>query len=121
MSQQENPEITLEWDVADRLRKSLRGSGVSVQEMADTLECSRNTVGNYINGRTSPDYPALRLWAMRTGYPIGWLRDGIEPTGTDPDGATSPHVTSGNDVLNATRTAQVIEVRFGHDELPVAV
>lgn len=111
MSQQGGPEITLEWDQADRLRKSLRGSGVSVQEMAEALECSRNTVGNYINGRTAPDYPALRLWAMRTGYPIGWLRDGIEPqTSPDGDGVTSPHVTSGNGLLNAMRTAQVIQL-----------
>ncbi len=115
MSQQSNPGVTLEWDVADRLRKSLRGSGVSVQEMADALECSRNTVGNYINGRTSPDYPAMRLWAMRTGYPIGWLRDGIEPTNTDPDGITSPHVTSGNDVLNGKRNAHVIPLSARRD------
>ncbi len=50
MSQQSNPGVTLEWDVADRLRKSLRGSGVSVQEMADALECSRNTVVTRVPG-----------------------------------------------------------------------
>jgi len=33
----------LEWDVADRLRKSLRASGVGVQVMADYLGMSRNS------------------------------------------------------------------------------
>ena len=35
--------IPLEWDVADRMRKSLRASGVGVQDMADYLGMSRNT------------------------------------------------------------------------------
>lgn len=33
-----------EWDLADRMRKSLRHSGVGVQEMADYLGVARNTV-----------------------------------------------------------------------------
>jgi hypothetical protein len=36
------------WDLADRLRKTLRESGVGVQEMADYLEVSRNTVSAWI-------------------------------------------------------------------------
>lgn len=67
------------WDLADRLRKSLRESGVGVQEMADYLEVSRNTVSAWINGRTPPSGQSIRLWALRTGLPYEWLRDGIEP------------------------------------------
>lgn len=68
-----------EFDMADRLRKSLRVADMSVQEMADYLEVERNTVSRWINGRTNPPAMALRLWAERTGISYGWLRNGEEP------------------------------------------
>jgi transcriptional regulator with XRE-family HTH domain len=48
--------------------------------MADYLEVSRNTVSAWINGRTQPRNRDVRLWALRTGFPYEWVRDGIEPT-----------------------------------------
>lgn len=82
------------WDLSDRLRKSLRHSAVSVQEMAEYLGVSRNTVGNYLSGRTHPDRRTTRLWAIRTGVPLEWLEEGIiAPSGDDPDGGdvVTPH------------------------------
>lgn len=76
------------WDLADRLRKSLRVSGVGVQEMADYLEVSRNTVSAWINGRTPPSGQSIRLWALRTGFPHDWLRDGVEPANGPDDGGS---------------------------------
>lgn len=78
------PNLALDWDLADRLRKSLRVADISVQEMADTLEVSRNTVGNWMSGRRNPSGPYLRVWALRTGVPFRWLRDG-EAVGPDTD------------------------------------
>lgn len=75
-----------EWDLADRLGKSLRVGGLSVQEMADYLEVHRNSVSAWINGRTPPSAQTIRLWAMRTGVPYRWLRDGVAGTGNGPDG-----------------------------------
>lgn len=72
------------WDLPDRMRKGLRHSGVSVQAMAEYLEVSRNTVGNWINGHTSPPATALRLWALRCGVPYEWLKTGQTPDGDDP-------------------------------------
>jgi transcriptional regulator with XRE-family HTH domain len=69
----------LRWDWVDRLNKSLRVSGLKVQEMADFLECSRNTVGNWLNDRATPSPASLQLWAQKTGVPYGWLRDGKLP------------------------------------------
>ena len=63
-----------EWDLGDRLRKSLRAAGVTVQEIADYLEVNRNTVGNWINGRATPSASTIRLWALRCGVPYDWLR-----------------------------------------------
>ena len=78
----------LEPDLADRMRKSLRLSGIGVQEMAGYLEVSRNTVGTWINGRITPSAQTVRLWALRTGVPYEWLRDGKNPRQDDPDGGS---------------------------------
>lgn len=64
------------WDLADRLRKSLREADLGVQDMADYLDVSRNTVSAWINGRTPPSTQSLRLWALRTGLPYEWIKDG---------------------------------------------
>ncbi|WP_052062118.1 helix-turn-helix domain-containing protein [Rhodococcoides fascians] len=67
------------FDLADRLRKSLRVSGMSVQEMGDYLEITRETVGRYMNGHVRVPGPTLRVWAMVTGVPFEWLKDGTVP------------------------------------------
>ncbi|MEX3644501.1 helix-turn-helix domain-containing protein, partial [Mycolicibacterium porcinum] len=74
------------WDLADRLRKSLREANLGVQEMADYLDVSRNTISAWINGRTPPSVQSIRLWALRTGVPYQWLKDGIVRPDDGPDG-----------------------------------
>ncbi len=68
------------WDLPDRMGKALRVARISSQGMADYLGVSRNTVGNYTNGRTRPDKRTLMLWALRTGVPLEWLRSGTAET-----------------------------------------
>jgi len=68
-----DPASVPEWDVADRMRKALRHADVGVQEIADYLGVSRNTVSNWINGRIRPGVRDVRLWALRTGVPYYWL------------------------------------------------
>jgi transcriptional regulator with XRE-family HTH domain len=76
-----------EWDMADRMRKTLRDSGLSVQAIADEFGVSRNTIGSWINGHIVPNPPAIRLWALRFGVPLEWLVDGTTPPEPDgPDG-----------------------------------
>lgn len=72
-----------EWDVADRVRKALRVSGVGVQEIADYLDVDRSTVSTWINGRITPSTQTLRLVALRCGVPYEWLRDGTTASGPD--------------------------------------
>lgn len=70
-----------DWDTADRMRKALRDSGISVQAMADYLGVSRNTVGTWINGRIKPSTQTIRLWSLRCGVSYGWLSgDPTTPT-----------------------------------------
>ncbi|MFC8733617.1 helix-turn-helix domain-containing protein [Luteimicrobium sp. NPDC057192] len=68
------------------MRKALRVADVGVQEMADYLEVSRGAVGNWINGKAKPSPQSVRLWALRTGVPYEWLRDGESPRQGGPDG-----------------------------------
>ena len=75
-----------QFDLADRLRKALRVADVPVQEIADYLGVSRNTVGSWINGRVVPQTAFIRLWAMRTGVPFEWLATGESPHPDNPDG-----------------------------------
>lgn len=78
-----------EFDLADRMRKSLRHADLGVQGMADYLDVTRGTVGNWINGRIHPSTQTLRLWALRTGVPFKWLETGEAPTGDNPGGGES--------------------------------
>jgi transcriptional regulator with XRE-family HTH domain len=68
-----------EFDLADRLRKSLRVSGVSVGSMAKSLGVSRNTVSNWINGRGRPCSDQVTVWAAITDAPANWLETGELP------------------------------------------
>jgi hypothetical protein len=70
----------IRWDLADRMRKSLRVSGVTAGQMADYLDVGGNTVSTWINGHIEPGYAVLRLWSLRTGVPLRWLHHGdMEP------------------------------------------
>ena len=80
--QQTSGRTRFTFDLADRMRKTLRESGASVQEMADYLDVTRGTVSNWINGRIMPGRQTLMLWALATGFPFKWLETGEEP---DPD------------------------------------
>lgn len=66
----------LEFDMADRMRKALRVSGVGVGDAAAALEVSRNTIGAWIGGKHQPRPRDLRAFAQVTGVPIEWLRSG---------------------------------------------
>lgn len=87
----EYPQIP-EFDLADRMRKALRISGLSQEEMADYLGVSRNTVSNWINGHWGkpPRDAYLRLWALRTGVPYEWLKKGKNATAGNGGGSPTP-------------------------------
>jgi transcriptional regulator with XRE-family HTH domain len=62
------------------MRKALRTASLGVNDMADYLEVSRNTVSSWINGRITPSGQTLRLWSLRCGVPLEWLRTGQVPS-----------------------------------------
>jgi hypothetical protein len=63
----------------DRMRKALESNGYSVQEAADYFGVGRNTISNYIHGRTPVPLGTLRLWSMWTSVPLEWLQTGDVP------------------------------------------
>lgn len=102
-----------EFDMADRMRRALRVSGVGVAEMADYLEVSRDTVGNWINGRARPRLRDARLFALKTGFSVTWLAKGLLPdldSNQEPAGIKPERWLS---VVERDRdhTAEIIELR----------
>ena len=87
--------VVPQWDVADRLRKALRQSGLGVQEMADYLGVARTSVSNWINGRIVPSTQTLMLWAMRCGVSYEWLAGGRPPHARAGGVNTAPGVIKG--------------------------
>lgn len=84
MTEQPNQHSIPQWTLGDRLRKSLEHADMTVQDMAEYLETSRNTVGNYIAGRTRVPGVVMRAWAMRTDVPRLWLETGVSPHAPEP-------------------------------------
>lgn len=76
MSEQRTELHIPEWTLGERLEKSLKDAGLTPDDMALEMDVHRNTVGNWISGRTAIKKPALRIWAMRCGVPLEWLRSG---------------------------------------------
>ena len=67
----------------DWMKKSLDAVGLSAKGMAEYLGVEPETVSRWINAKRTPDLRTLRLWAMRTGVPLSYLRTGVLPS--DPD------------------------------------
>lgn len=67
------------FEMRHRLALALEWAHVPVSEMAEELGISRNTVGNYLAGRTVPSRAILRVWSLRCGVPFDWLLTGTIP------------------------------------------
>ncbi len=91
MSEMQEVTFDPQWDVADRLQKALRLAGMSAPEMARFLSVHRNTMNNWLNGKTAPNHRTLLLWSMKTGVPLPWLEGGDEtPTWAPRDSNAQP-------------------------------
>ena len=69
-----------EWDLTDRLRKSLRTAGMNTTDMAEFLGVQRSTINTWTSGRIKPSIATLRAWAMATQIDYDWLTGGLNGT-----------------------------------------
>lgn len=58
------------------MAKAMRVAGKSGSQLADELGVHRNTINNYLHGRSTPDRRTLMAWAMACGVPLEWLERG---------------------------------------------
>jgi transcriptional regulator with XRE-family HTH domain len=79
----------LAWTLSDRLRKGREVAELSRDDLAEYLGLSRQAISNYELGHRVPKLAILRLWAMRTGVPLDWLRFGDQGFSGDPGGASA--------------------------------
>jgi transcriptional regulator with XRE-family HTH domain len=86
MSQMHNAH-DLAFDLFDRLHKAMRLSGHTSTTLAAALGVHRNTVSNYLSGRTQLDRRTLIAWSFACGVPLEWLENGTAPRPNDgPEG-----------------------------------
>ena len=76
------PSFGLEW----RLKLALDYAGMTVQEMADYLEVSRQTMSRWLSGKGPIKRHILLSWALRTGVSMVWLETGEAPSPDDGGG-----------------------------------
>jgi transcriptional regulator with XRE-family HTH domain len=59
--------------------------------MADYMGLSNSAIGLYETDARLPKLAVLRVWAVRTGVPLEWLRYGDDQDFSDgPGGASTP-------------------------------
>lgn len=76
------PAVTLGW----RIRMAIEFADVKVQDIADELDVSRNTVGRWMHDTGKPPRDGfVKLIALRTGVPYEWIRYGVEAPETGPE------------------------------------
>ena len=81
------------FEMRHRMALALEVAGVTKEAMADYIGVSRQTISNYLIGRTVPTIGYVRNWADRCQVSVSWLLTGHADTDTDdrdyPSGNTS--------------------------------
>ena len=75
---------THDFGIADRLRAAREDAGMDQRAFAERTGLSRATISNYERGIHKPRRPQLVVWALATGFSLGWLETG-SPSDGDPD------------------------------------
>lgn len=85
MSIQNNQWVVPEFTMGDRLRKAREAIGAGVDEFADAIGVSRNTITNYERDHVTPRKVVLNAWVLHTGVPMSWIKTGIAPSPSPSD------------------------------------
>ncbi|MGH9252897.1 MAG: helix-turn-helix domain-containing protein [Acidimicrobiales bacterium] len=118
MSQAYEQGTVPDWPLGWRMQRALSFAAISVEQMGEELGVSRSTISRWLNDRGAPSRGYLKLWALRTGVPLGWL-DGTEglprvDSNHQPAGWRVEPVTQA-ELATFRRT-----IRQGHDRIRIA-
>lgn len=107
-----------EFDLSDRLRKTLRHSDESARSMADYFGVEPATISRWMNGHTAPNEASIKLWALKMGVSYKWLKYGETPSpdGDGAPGSTLPQLDSNQQPFDCadeqvSEVAEVVELR----------
>lgn len=95
-----------EWELCDRLVRSLRKVRLNNQEVAQIMGVRADTVSRWVNGHNKPSHAVLTIWSDMTGVDRCWLEHG--------DGCTLRGCRDSNpepSVLELVHTGPVSAVR----------
>lgn len=73
-----SPPARPEFDLSDRIRKAMRHAGYDYRGLADRIEVSKSSIGNWVNGATTPRRRDLRLLAEACNVDLEWLMFGYD-------------------------------------------
>ena len=75
--------------LALRLRIAREWRDLKQAELAEALDVSRATIGNYESGTTHPSRLQINAWAVTCDVDVEWLKGGaVGPTGFGPVAST---------------------------------
>lgn len=83
------PELSPQFDLADRVRKAREYAGFTQQGLADETGMARSGLAQIEQGKTTPRRSSLKLIALATGVDQRWLETGETPTGGNPGGGNA--------------------------------
>ena len=106
-----------EFDMPDRMRKTLRHSSETAASMARYLDVEPESVSRWINGRSTPSGAVVKLWALKMGVSYDWLKNGETPPpdGDGVSGSALPQLDSNQQPFDYTDgevsgVAEVVEL-----------
>lgn len=76
MAEPQAAAVAPSFELRHRMTLALEVAGITREDMATELGVHRNTISNYISGRTAPTRAVLIAWHLRTGVPLRWLEKG---------------------------------------------
>ncbi len=101
-----------DWTLGDRMKKSLRVSGMSRDDMAEYLGVAPATVSTWMNDHIHPSTQTQRLWALKTGARYEWLKSGkYTPRDLNPEPTDSGILASLD--AHRLRRAALVRVKGG--------
>jgi transcriptional regulator with XRE-family HTH domain len=76
MTEMPDPRLVPEWTLGWRLQRSLAHAEITVPEMADKLNVTRQTVRRWATDLIVPKPIYVKEWALICGVPYSWLAYG---------------------------------------------